>query len=183
MESMTHLIGEAALDDGVTLVELQADGTVDGALTGGNGGSDELAFGAEEVTVVENVAELDGDELVTERADVTIERKTLEIHVCDTEDGSGGRLVATTRLDTDEAILDDVDTSDAVLAGKRVEDEEDLDLVGVLLAAGVDLDGETALELDRDLFGLTGSILSVGGQLPHVLGRGSVRVLKDTSLV
>jgi hypothetical protein len=180
---MTHLIGKAALDDGVTLVELQTNGAVDGALTGGNGGSDELAFGAEEVTVVKNVAELDGDELITERADVTVECKTLKIHVCDTKDGSSGRLVATTRLDTDEAILDDIDTSDAVLAGKRVEDEEDLDLVGVLLAASMDLDGETALELDGDLLSLSGSIFLRRRQLPHVLGRGGVRVLKDTSLV
>jgi hypothetical protein len=111
-----------------------------------------------------------------------------------TEDGSSGRLVATARLDTDEPVLDNVDTSNTVLASELVEGEEDLDGVGNLGALrrgnglgalGVDeeLDGDTLLEGDGDALGGGGALGETLDELPHVGGRGRVGVLEDTGLV
>ncbi len=81
-----------------------------------------------------------------------------------TQDGGTGRLVAAARLDADEAVLDNVDAADAVLASELVEgEEEDVDGVGVLLAGGGDLDlgGDALLELDDD--GSRGCLGAVSG--------------------
>jgi len=101
------------------------------------------------------------------------------------EDGGSGRLVAAAGLDTNEPVLDDVDTADTVLAAKGVEGEENLDAVSVLLVIVGDDDpgGETTLEFDGDALGSLGSILGSGGQLPHICRRGGVGVLEDAGLV
>jgi hypothetical protein len=105
--------------------------------------------------------------------------------VGDSENGSGWRLVATSRLDTNESVLDNVDSSNTVLSGEGVQGKEDLDSVGDALAVGGggDLDGDTLEELDSDLLGLFRGLLRRSSQLPHVIGRSLVGVLKDTSLV
>ena len=177
------LCGRPALDDDVALVQLQADDAVHGALARGDRAGHELALGREEVAVVEDAAELDGDELVAQRADVAVEREALEVDVRGAQDRRAGRLVAPARLDADEAVLDDVDAPDAVLAPERVEREEDLDRVGVRLGPRRDLDREPGLELDRDALGGGGRVFDGGGQFPHVGGRGGVGVLQDTGLV
>ena len=181
----TYLFGRSALDNDVALVELQTDNTVDGALAGGNRADDELTLGREPVAVVEDPAELDGDELVAERADIAVERETLDVHVRDTENGRRRGLVASTRLDADEAVLDDVDAADAVLAGERVELEEHIDRVGVLLVLGGDgdLHRQALLELDGNPFRGGGGVFGSGGQLPHVIRWCGVGVLKDACLV
>ena len=137
------------------------------------------------MTVVQDTAQLNRGELVPERADVAVEREALDVHVGDAEDGRGGGLVAAAGLDADETVLDDVDTADAVLARERVEREEHVDGVGVLLLLRGDghLDGEPARELDRDALGRVWRVLGRGGQLPHVGGRRGVGVLEDAGLV
>lgn len=96
-------------------------------------------------------------------------------------------LVATTRLDTDEAVLDNVDTADTVAAGDGVGGQEELDGVGDdlgLAGLGVlELDGVTLLEVKGEVLGLIGGGQGGLGELPHVLGRGDVGVLQDTGLV
>lgn len=126
-----------------------------------------------------------GDELITHGSNVSVQGHSLEVHVGDSEDGSGGRLVTSSRLDTDESVLDDIDSSNTVLSGEGVQRKKDLDSVGNTFAVGGsgDLDGDTLEELDSDLLGLFGGLLGGGGQLPHVIGRSLVGVLKDTSLV
>lgn len=101
------------------------------------------------------------------------------------KDGSGRGLVTTTRLDTNESVLDNIDTSDTVPSRKSIEGEEDLDRVGDALAVGRvgHLDGQTLLELDVNLLRLFGRLLRRGGELPHVIGRRLVGVLEDTSFV
>jgi hypothetical protein len=105
--------------------------------------------------------------------------------VGDSENGSGGRLVTSSRLDTDESVLDDIDSSNTVLSGEGVQGKENLDSVGNTLAIGGsgDLDGDTLEELDSNLLGLFGGLLGGGGQLPHVIGRSLVGVFEDTGLV
>jgi hypothetical protein len=93
-------------------------------------------------------------------------------------------LVAATGLETDEAVLDNVDTANTVLAGNGVDGQEELGGIGDGLAAGeLDLDGETLLEVQDKVLGLFGSLCGVDGQLPHVLGGSDVGVLEDTGLV
>lgn len=177
------LVGGSALDDDVALVKLEADDTVDGALARGDGADDKLTLGREPVAVVEDAAELDGDELVAQGADVPVEGEALEVDVRGAQDRRRGRLVASARLDADETVLDDVDAADTVLARERVEGEEDLDAVGVGLVASGDLDGETALELDGNALGLLGRVFGGDSEFPHIGRRGGFGVLEDAGLV
>lgn len=177
------LLGLTALDDDVALVELEPDDTVDGPLGGRDRAGDELALGGEEVTVVEDSAERDGGELVTESTDVPVKGETLEVNVGGAEDSGAGGLVASARLDTDESVLDDIDTADTVLPAEGVQGIEDIDGVGVDLVVSDNLDGETGLKLNRDTLGSGGGGLEGAGKLPHVIGRGGVGVLEDTGLV
>lgn len=96
-------------------------------------------------------------------------------------------LVATTRLDTDETVLNNVNTANTVTTGNRVGSQEELDRVGnglLLTVLGVlQLHRETLVEVNNEVFGLVGSGERVGGQFPHVSGRSGVGVLQDTGLV
>lgn len=90
-------------------------------------------------------------------------------------------LVAATRLDTNETVLDDIDTTDTVTAGNGVSSQEDVDRVGdslLLALLGVlKLDGDTLLEVDGEVLGLIGGGQGILRQLPHVGGGSSVGVL------
>lgn len=125
------------------------------------------------------------DELITHGSDVSVQSHSLEIHVGDSKNGSGRGLVTSSRLDTNESVLDNIDSSNTVLSGKGVEGQKDLDSVGNALSVGrsSDLDGDTLEELDSDLLGLFGSLLRRSGQLPHVIGRSLVGVFENTGLV
>lgn len=125
------------------------------------------------------------DELISHSSDISVQSHSLEIHVGDSENGGGGGLVTSSGLDTDESVLDDIDSSNTVLSGEGVQSKEDLDSVGNALAIGrsSDLDGDTLEELDSNLLGLFGGLLRGSGQLPHVIGRSLVGVFENTSLV
>lgn len=98
-----------------------------------------------------------------------------------------GGLVAATRLDTDETVLNDIDTANTVTAGNGVGGQEELNGVGdgLLLAtlSVLELDGDTLLEEEGEVLGLVGGGQRVDGQLPHVSGRSGVGVLQDAGLV
>ena len=185
MEHVSYLLRFTSLDDDVTLVELQLDDTIDGPLAGRNGAGDELPLRSEEVTVIENSAESDSGELVAQSTNVPVKSQSLQIDVGSSEDGGSGRLVASAGFDANESVLDDVDTADTVFPSEGVEGEEDLDWVGDFLGVSRDdeLDRETGLELNSDAFGVLGSVLGSGGQLPHISRRGDVGILEDTGLV
>jgi hypothetical protein len=108
-------------------------------------------------------------------------------HVSGAQGGETGGLVAATGLDTDETVLDDVDTANTVAAGNGVSGQEELDGVGdgLLLAtlSVLELDGDTLLEEEGEVLGLIGGGQGVLGQLPHVGGRSGIGVLQDASLV
>ena len=95
------------------------------------------------------------------------------------EDSGGWRFVTTSRLDTNESVLNDVDTPNTVLSGESVECQENLDSVGDALAVGGggDLDGETLEPFNVNLLGLLGGVLRRGGELPHVVRWSLVGVL------
>ena len=72
-------------------------------------------------------------------------------------------------------------------AGNGVGSQEDVNGVGdgLLLAvlSELQLDGNTLLEVEGEVLGLVRSGQGILGQLPHISGRGGVRVLQDTGLV
>ena len=73
-------------------------------------------------------------------------------------------IVATTALETDKSILNDVDTTDTVVMADLVQELEELQAVcSLLLVLSHDLDGNAPFEVDRELVGLVGSILGVNG--------------------
>ena len=93
------------------------------------------------MTIVQDLAQLWRDELVPQTTNVAVEGESLNINVRCAKDRGAWALVTSARLHADEAVLDDVDATDTVLARKRVECEEDLDAVGPCLRAGDDLGG------------------------------------------
>ena len=144
-----------------------------------------------------------GDELVTQSTDFTVHDKTLEVtallandfnhsfcgdsHVRSTQKGETRGLVASTRLNTDETVFNNVNTADTVTTGNGVGSQEKLDRVGnslLLAVLGVlQLHRETLVEVDDEVFRLVGGGERVGRQFPHVSGRSGVGVLQDTGLV
>lgn len=179
------LVRVSSLDNHVALVTLQSDQAVDSLLGGWDGGRDEFPLWREEESIVKDLRKVDGDKLISHGSDVSVEGHTLEVHVGDSKDGSRRRLVTTSRLDTDESVLDNVNSADTVLSGKSVEGEEDFDGIGDSLAIRWvgDLDGETLGKLNLDLLWGLGCLLWGSGELPHVIGRSLVGVLEDTSFV
>jgi hypothetical protein len=168
----------------VTLVDTAADGSVDGLLGGADRVLEELTLGGEVESVVEDLGVVVGDELVTESTDLTVEDESLKVDVSGTEDGKTGGLVASTGLESDETVLDDVDTSNSVAAGDSVGNQEEVEGLGNGLSVLVlKLDGKSLLELDGEVLGSVGGVTGVDGELPHVLGSLHVGVLKDSGLV
>lgn len=181
----TVAAGNTAFNDGVTLVELELDITGNVALGEGNGLVQELALGREVLTVVQGTRVGDSDVLVTQGTELAIKSETFQILVSSAKDGATGSFVATAGFDTNEAGLDNVDTtntvatSDSVEVGEKGNRFSDLGVVVVVH----NLDGNTLFEGDGDAFGSVGSILRINSELPHILGRSDIGVLKDTSLV
>lgn len=104
----SYLVGETTLDNDIALVQFQSDRAIHRSLTRRNAARHELAFGAEEVSIVEDTTELNRDKFIAESSDVPIKRQPLEIHVRHAKDSSGRRLIAPSRFDPNEAILDDI---------------------------------------------------------------------------
>jgi hypothetical protein len=107
--------------------------------------------------------------------------------VCGAQASETRGLVAAARLDTDETVLNNVDTADTVTAGDGVGSQEDVNSIrsSLLLAVlGVlELNGKTLLEVDGEILRLVGSGKRVDSELPHVGGRSDIRVLQNTSLI
>lgn len=130
---------------------------------------------------------VNGNELVAQSTDLTVHDQTLEVNVCSTQEGETRGLVAATRLDADETVLDNVNTTNTVTAGNGISSQEQLDGVGDSLLLAVltvlELNRDTLLKMHDKVLWLLGGLQRVGSQLPHV-GRGSgVGVLQDTGLV
>ena len=106
-------------------VELHLDGAIDGPLTRRDCSGEEFTFGREEIAIIENAGEVDGEELVPQCADITIQGETLEVDVCRTKDGGTWGFVAPSRLDTNETVFDDIDTANTVFAAQSIQGEED----------------------------------------------------------
>jgi hypothetical protein len=165
---------------GVTLVQLEADLTVDTALREQQTVLDELALRRKVHAVVQLVAPVVTDELVAQVAHLSVHDKTLEVQVRKAEDRHGGRVIAATALKTNEAVLNNVDATNTVCVAELVQRDEELDRVGVSLLGGDELNGDTLLEVNGDVSGLVGSVQRALSHGPHVIRRGDIGVLEDT---
>ncbi len=103
----------------------------------------------------------------------------------DTQNRGGRRFITSSRFDTDETILDDIDSTDTVLPSEGVEGQKDIDGIGMdrTSSGNSDFDGKTFFEFDGEVFGFLGSVFGSGSEFPHIGGRGGVGVLEDTGLV
>ena len=95
------------------------------------------------------------------------------------QDGHGRGVVAATGLETDEAVLDNIDAADAVGVAELVERGEELDAVGVRLLGCDELRGDALLEMDGNVGGLVGGRERRLRHGPHVVRGGDVGVFED----
>lgn len=138
------------------------------------------------MAVVQDLAQLDCHELITESSDVPIQRKALDIKVGRSEYGRSWALVTSAGFHTNEPVLDDIDPSDTVLAPEDIQDVKDINRISIgLVEVSEDnkFDRKALLELDGDLIGGVRSRLGRLGQLPHIGWRRDVGILQYTSLV
>ena len=129
-------LGGAAENVEVALVDAATDLSVHVLLGGDDGVGQELALWGEVETIVQNLGVVEGDKLVAKCADLTVEDKTLKVLVSGAEDGKTWGLVASTGLESDETVLDDINTSDTVAATNGVGFKEELEGTGDGLALG-----------------------------------------------
>ena len=177
-------LGGAAEDVEVALVDAAADLSVNVLLGGDDGVGQELALWREVKTVVKDLGVVEGDELVAESTNLTVEDKTLKVLVSGAEDGKTWGLVASTGLESDETVLNDINTSNTVAAADGVGLKEELKGAGDVLALGVlEGDWDTLLELDGEVLWLIWSGEWVGGELPHIFWWSVIWVLKVAGLV
>lgn len=177
-------LGGATEDVEVALVDAAADLSVDVLLGGDDGVGQELALRGEVKTVVKDLGVVEGDELVAKSTNLTVEDKTLEILVSGAENGETWGLVASTGLESDETVLNDINTSNTVAAADGVGLKEELKGAGDVLALGVlEGDRDTLLEIDGEVLWLIWGVEWVGGELPHIFWWSVVWILKITGLV
>ena len=182
---MADLGALTTLDDDVAFVQFQSNQPVNGPLARWDRASNELPLGSEEVTIVQDSTELDGGELVSQSTDIPVQGKTLNVNMGDSQNGCTRRFVASSRLDTDESILDDIDSTNTVFPAQSVECQEDLYTISVLFCflRHHDFDGKTAFEFNGDALGSLWGVFRSRSELPHVCRWSSVRILENTSLV
>ncbi len=84
--------------------------------------------------IIQDPTQFDSDELIPQRTDVPIQSKTFNVHMGYAQDGGSGGFVTPSRLDTDETVLDDIDSPDSMFARESIESKEDVDWVCVRFA-------------------------------------------------
>ena len=162
----------------VALKELQADGAGHELLGVGHKGVECVFERAVPLAVVHGggpiLLELDlGLEQVALDADV------LERLVGGDERQGAGNLVALAALKAHQAILDQIETAKAIVAGNLVEGDDDLRELHLL---AVDGDGLAGLKLDLGIGRGVGRVLGVLGHNPSVIERLVPGILQVTAL-
>ena len=99
------------------------------------------------------------------------------------EDRESWGFVAATRFDADKAVLDDINPTDAVSAGKGVRGEEELESAGGRLGRSNQLDWNPLGEENREVFRSVRGGSHGSRKFPHVVWRGRIGVFEDACLV
>src|SRR3990167_1967769 len=154
-----RVIGLAPRDDHVALVQFHAHHAVHVGL----GGVDHLlqhqTLRAPPETVVDQ-AGVFGHQLVFQVSDFAVQGDRLDGAMALEHDGAAGGLIAAARLHADEAVLDDIQTTDAVLAADAAESSQHGVRAHVLAVDGNDI----ALAVGQ---------LDIGGGIRRCLGGDS----------
>jgi hypothetical protein len=158
--------------------------SIDALLGGDNTVLEELTLRREVQTVVEDLGVVECNELITESTDFSVKDKTFSVDVCSAEAGETGGFVASTGLDADESVLDDIDTSNTMSASDGVSLEEELNCIsdGLSLCSN-QLIWQALLEHQCEVLRGIWALEGINSQLPHVLRRSNIGVFQDTSLV
>src|SRR5262245_49743252 len=110
----------AADDNDVALIELEPDLAFDMLLALIDQRLQHLAIGREPEAVIDELG-IARHQLILEMHRLAVERERLDRPVRDVEYGTARRLVDAARLHADEAVLDEIDTPDAILLAVSVE--------------------------------------------------------------
>lgn len=182
---MADLRALTTLNNDITFVQFQSNQPVDGPLARWDRASDELSLGSEEVAIVQDSTELNGSELVSQSTDIPVQGKTLQINMGDSQNGCTRRFVASSRFDTDESILDDIDSTNTVFPAQSIESREDFYSISVLFLfiRHHEFDGKTTFEFNGNALGSLWSFFRGCGEFPHVCRWSGIRILENTSLV
>lgn len=123
--------------------------------------TEQFTFGGEVHAVVEALRPLVSD-VGHDLLDLGVDRHALNVDVCEPEHSHGRRVVASTALETDEAGLNNVDSSNAVAASDIVQGLEDLERAGHgLTTLNLELDRLSSVEGDGELGGGVGGLEGV----------------------
>src|SRR5258708_528499 len=139
----------------MALVELEADRALDALLAFVDEGLQHLAFGREPEAVIDELG-IARHQLVLEMRGAAIEGDALDAAMRGVQDGAAWRLVDAARLHADEAVLDEIEPTDAVLAAELVEPSEEARGRQCL---AVHRDRVAARESDLDVFRRVGCVL------------------------
>src|SRR6185437_15539647 len=135
-----------------TLVELQPYRALDMFLALVDQRLEHLALGREPEAVIDQLG-IARHQLVLQMRGVAVERDAFDAAMRGMEDGAARRLVNAARLHADEAVLDQIEPADAMLAAELVEPRQQRRRRQRL---AVDRNRVTVLELDLDIFRLVG---------------------------
>ncbi len=179
--------GAAAGVDDVAFIEFEANLAVDRFLGLGDEGLEGIALGSEPEAIVDELG-VSWDEAITKVLSIAVDGQGLEVLVGGQQNGATWGLVDAAGLHADEAVLDDVDASDAVLTAEEVEDAHDAvwGEEGVTIALALDFevaelgddvgevlvlqaDDVSFLEKALEVFGCVGGVFGRDGENIHVL--------------
>ena len=173
-------VGRLASHDGdVAFVEFETYIAVDVFLGPVDGGLEHFALGGEPEAVVDHFG-VAGHQLVLEVRFLAVEGDRFDGAVGLEHDRAAGGFVAAAALHADEAVLDQVEAADAVLASQSVELCEQL---GGSHLTAVDRHRVARFVADGDVFGLVGGLFGADGPAPHILFRFVHRIFQTSALV
>lgn len=176
-------LAAAAKDLERSLIHPAANLTIDCLLAGNDRLLQELAFRGEVQTVVQNLGVVVCDKLIPQCADFTVQDEALQVNVSIAENSKTRGLVASTRLQTNEPVLNDIDPANTIPASNCVCCKEELQRIGDGLAFVFELSGETLLKVDSEILWLVRSLGRINRELPHIEGSLDIRILENASFV
>merc|ERR1711937_249647 len=131
----------SSLDDTVALVEFDFDLSDDVTLGKIERVADQFHLGSEPKPVVTESGKFIR-KTFGEALDLTVHADAFQVHVRFSQEGSTGCFIHPTGLDTNKAVLDNIDATDSMLSGNHVAVEEDFE--------GIGFDGSVRLVGDLD---------------------------------
>lgn len=110
------------------------------------------------------------------------------------QNGSSRTLITSSRLDTNESVLNNVTSSNPMLPRQRIQSQEDLNRIGDFLSSGrrngslisrvnQKTRRNTLGEVDRNPLGRLGCVFEGLSKFPHVGRRSGIGVFEDTGFV